>query len=142
MDIISDKLNLSGVRDLSLEGHDFHKIQDLCLSYCSLKQYPDLSSLPDLVILDVSHNSIHELVDGLQTSLKLQNLDISANFILSAENIRILKDFIPGIQKLDLRFNPINFRKGYRSMIISVLENLSVLDCQEIIPSEKVIFNN
>lgn len=140
--MISETLNLTGMRNLCIEDYDFPYLRELCLSNCSLKQYPNLKSLRNLTDLDISYNGIYELGDGPKTTMNLKRLDLSGNFIVSPEHIRVLQENIMTLICLDLRFNPINFRKGYRSMIISTFTNLKVLDCQEITSVERVCYHN
>lgn len=122
------------------EDFEFPNLRELCLSNCSLKQYPNLKSLPNLVVLDISYNGIYELGEGPKTTLNLMRLDLSGNYILSPEHIRVLNENLFSLRVLDLRFNPINFRKGYRSMIISTFADLKILDCQEITSFERVFW--
>jgi Leucine-rich repeat (LRR) protein len=139
MEFVTETLNLTGISGICIEEFDFPNLRELCLSGCKLKQYPNLKQFPNLIILDVSNNGIYELGDAPKSTLNLKRLDLSSNFIVNGEHIRVLYENLSMLQILDLRFNPINTKKGYRSMIISMFENLKILDCQEIFATEKVL---
>jgi len=130
-------LNLTGISGVCIEELVLTNLVELYLADCGLKQYPDLKMLPNLYVLDVSYNGIYELGDAPKSTLSLVKLDLSGNYIMTGEHVRVLAENLK-LQILDLRFNPINSRKGYRSMIISMFADLRSLDCQDISSTEKV----
>ena len=132
-------INFTGLSISNLESFNFSNLRELCLSNCSLKQYPTLKTSPNLLILDLSYNGIHELGDGPKATLNLKQLDLTGNFLVTQENLKGLWEFLRDLHVLDLRFNPITMRKGYRSMILLNFLLLTILDCQEVKSLERVI---
>jgi Leucine-rich repeat (LRR) protein len=115
-------------------------LTSLVLSNCELKAFPSLPPLPNLEELDISCNMIHKLDSDLNSS-RLKKLDLSANAFHTFADLKGLENFTV-IEELDLRFNTVCLRKGYRAKVTSDAPTLNVLDGIPVDPNDKVSDSN
>ncbi|KAJ3196285.1 Leucine-rich repeat-containing protein 9 [Irineochytrium annulatum] len=118
-----DSINLSMAvsAPVNLEPfHQFTNLRHLTLSHCKLTEIPSIRHLPRIENLDLSFNAITVITSGLATaSLTLRNFDLASNLITFMDSVRHVLEALKALQSLDLRFNPICSRKGYRQYVIS-----------------------
>ena len=94
---------------------------------------------PKLEKLDISFNSISSITNGLSNLQYLKYFDASANRIVDFETLHYLCENLDSLTSLDLRFNPISKKKGYRNHIIGTLGTkfLKIFDGVQVSSSEK-----
>ncbi|KAJ3285947.1 Leucine-rich repeat-containing protein 9 [Borealophlyctis nickersoniae] len=129
-------------------------ITHIALSHCGLDTIPNLTAFSHLEQLDVSFNNIRSIPDNFATvgeTLKhldlvkneiadLPNAALDENFIILYESLTILAFFtaLSKLRFLDLRFNPISKRKGFRKLAMKHLRSLSLLNGLPIDDAERI----
>ncbi|KAI8846431.1 hypothetical protein BC829DRAFT_398533 [Chytridium lagenaria] len=123
----------------------FSNIRSLSLSGCGLKEVPPIRHFPKLETLDLSFNYIVVLSSGFGASSpachSLRHLDLAGNHICSLDSLRCIQEHLKVLDTLDLRYNPICHRKGYRGYLLAnakkCLKSVKVLDDTVVEPSER-----
>jgi Leucine-rich repeat (LRR) protein len=80
--------------------------------------------------LDLSFNTISAVTVGLNNTPNLRYFYLEGNTISSFDTLRYIQDSLKSLHTLDLRFNPVSKRKGYRAYMCRAagLKVLKVLD--------------
>ncbi|KAJ3037570.1 Leucine-rich repeat-containing protein 9, partial [Rhizophlyctis rosea] len=128
-------LNITGLDIPQLSSFStFSQIRSLTMSHCGLEDIPDLGSFAVLERVDLSFNAVREVGGGLRGCKGLRKVDLGRNLVGALEG-----GDLEGIQELDLRFNPVARRKGYRALVLHCVPSVKVLDGYTVDHQEKLI---
>ncbi|KAH6567544.1 hypothetical protein BASA62_006015 [Batrachochytrium salamandrivorans] len=135
-----EHLNISGQSALNPESYSQHtKLRSLTISHSSLVLLQNIPKLPLLERLDLSFNNIKVICSGFELHHNLTFLGMAGNQIEGFDTLKYMFRKLCNLVELDLRFNPICKRKGYRVFCSVYSPKLQILDGIQIKPSEKEI---
>ncbi|KAI9356534.1 hypothetical protein DFJ73DRAFT_623012 [Zopfochytrium polystomum] len=119
----------------------FTHLRNLTLSMNGLREFPDVRHCPLLEKLDVSMNVIASVVSKMTIMQNLKHLNLAKNNISHFENILHMRDHLSNLTALNLQFNPIAKRKGFRQIVAGTVgpKTLILLDGKALDASEKSI---
>ncbi|KAI8921751.1 hypothetical protein BC831DRAFT_475811 [Entophlyctis helioformis] len=112
-------------------------LRSLTVSHAGLESMPTIPKLALLERLDLSFNSISSMSQGLEGLPHLRYLDLAGNRLADLASLRHIFKAVPNLVVLDLRFNPICRRKGYRQYCLSHAPTLQILDAVQVEKSER-----
>jgi len=108
-------------------------LKTLILSFNEIEEIESLSSCHQLLKLDL-HNNFIRKVKGLESKDKLTYLDLTYNWIDEfGESLEHLKKNCPSLKDLFMKCNPISIKRGYRTEVFDVLQNLNKLDGEDLV---------
>ena len=132
-------LNLTSIPwAVSETAPDFKHLTKMILSRCSLKSFPVLPMLPNLLHIDLSFNSIQDIDDEVKYTPNLTHLDLSANYIRKVNALSGISTHLQKLTHLEMRFNDVCKRKRYRLAAITSFTTLQYLDGKLIQKDDKV----
>ncbi|XP_060661535.1 protein tilB [Drosophila nasuta] len=137
---------ISTLEELSLHQEDIESIEHL-QNWCRdlkilllqsnlIARLENLHKLKRLEYLNVAVNNI-ERIENLEALESLNKLDLTLNFIGELTSIESLRGNY-NLRELLLIGNPCVDYPHYRDFVVGTLPQLHNLDCQEILPSERL----
>ena len=123
------KLNGSSLPSIRELGTSLNHLRVLWLCRCGLAELDGMSALPELQELYLAFNDIEKL-DALAPLDQLQVLDLEANVVSDMTQVEWLQ-FLPAMQELTLRGNPVAEALTYRALTVGLLPNLALLDDED-----------
>jgi len=123
------KLNGSSLPSIRELGTSLNHLRVLWLCRCGLAELDGMSALPELQELYLAFNDIEKL-DALAPLDQLQVLDLEANVVSDMTQVEWLQ-FLPAMQELTLRGNPVAEAPTYRALTVGLLPNLALLDDED-----------
>ncbi|XP_055711540.1 protein tilB [Phlebotomus papatasi] len=135
------------LEELSLHQENIEKIEHL-QNWCRdlrilllqsnlISKIENLWKLKKLEYLNLAINNI-EIIENLHQLESLKKLDLTLNFIGQLTSVESLKDNY-NLRELILTGNPCTEFPGYREFVITVLPQITQLDCSEISRSDRIL---
>ncbi|XP_055682678.1 protein tilB isoform X2 [Lutzomyia longipalpis] len=135
------------LQELSLHQENIEKIEHihnwckdlkiLLLQSNLISKIENLWKLKKLEYLNLAINNI-EIIENLEKLESLQKLDLTLNFIGDLTSVESLRDNY-NLRELILTGNPCTDYPGYREFVVTVLPQLTQLDCTDITRTERIL---